>query len=65
MVDYFHRLRLGRGWKTGDSIVRDYNVHDEDHFSVEQKITFYFSQVHGSENQWLGKPSSFFPSIDH
>ncbi|KAF7506835.1 hypothetical protein GJ744_011181 [Endocarpon pusillum] len=48
-----HKLRIGAGWKTGDSIVRQYNVHDIDQFSIEQAVTVYFSRLRHSSEHWI------------
>lgn len=55
MSSYSHRLRIGAGWKTGDSIVREYNVHEIDRFSIEQAVTIYFSRLRPSPGHWVGK----------
>lgn len=55
MTLYRHKLRIGAGWKTGDSIVRHYNVHDIDQFSIEQAVTVYFSRLRHSSEHWIGK----------
>jgi hypothetical protein len=53
MSTYNHKLRIGAGWKTGDSILRQYNVHDMDRFSVEQAVTVYFSRLRPSPDHWV------------
>lgn len=57
MQDYLSNLRKGKDWKPGNSIVRDFTVHDEDLFSIDQTATIYtkfISQANGNDH-WLGK----------
>lgn len=45
-------------WKTGDSIVRRYEVHDQQYFSVEQVLSIYLtrtSNYNQNSKQWFGK----------
>ena len=52
MGNYHERLRTGRTWDHGDSVVRKYVVHDEEHFSIHQTATVHLQQQ-GSSDQWL------------
>ena len=56
---YLHRLRIGTGWKIGDSILRDYNVYALPHFSIEQKVTIQFSRLRHAPEHWIGMPLKF------
>lgn len=51
---YHERLSRGRGGehRPGDSIVRDFSVHDHDHFSLEQDISV---NITSTGDKWLGK----------
>jgi hypothetical protein len=53
MSAYLHKLRMGTGWKPGDSIVRTYDALTERLFSIEQSATVYLarSQKH---KHWTG-----------
>lgn len=55
MARYSHLLRVGARWRTGDSIVRQYNVHSEDRWSIEQAVTVYFSRLRQPSDSWIGK----------
>lgn len=46
-----HHRNLGRG--LGDSIVRQYNVHDVTHFSIEQTMSIYVAAI--KKHGWTGK----------
>ena len=52
MKSYSEKLRSGRNWNQGDSIVRQHIVHDEEHFSIHQTATIHF-QMQGPNDQWL------------
>ncbi|RMZ91084.1 hypothetical protein DV736_g1664, partial [Chaetothyriales sp. CBS 134916] len=52
MASYREKLRFGSGWKTGDSIVRQYTVYDENYFTIEQKITVSLNLVDRRLNHW-------------
>ncbi|KAK3657556.1 hypothetical protein LTR56_002331 [Elasticomyces elasticus] len=41
MEDYLRRLADADAWKQGDSVVRQYTLHDEEHFTIEQNLTVY------------------------
>ncbi|RDW67506.1 hypothetical protein BP6252_08902 [Coleophoma cylindrospora] len=50
-----------RPWKTGDSIVRRYEVHDQQYFSIEQLLSIYVSTIPNSGQsgkQWFALVSS-------
>ncbi|KAM7213035.1 hypothetical protein V8F06_011589 [Rhypophila decipiens] len=53
METYLHNLRVGKGWKCGDSIVRAFTVHDEQLFSIEQKVTVYVSRIDKMSEKWI------------
>ena len=55
MNQYRHKLRIGAGWKTGDSIVRHYSIYDVDQFCIEQAVTIQFSRLRHSLEHWIGK----------
>jgi hypothetical protein len=55
MESYRQRLMLGNGWRTGDSVVRRYTVHNEDQFSIDQTITIYFSPLEHSTDKWISR----------
>ena len=46
MSRYTHNLNtsIGTGFALGNSIVRDFDVHDETHFVIEQRISIYLSR---------------------
>lgn len=50
MEVYTHRLKMDA--LIGDSIVRQYFVHDERHFSLEQEMTISLNQV---GDHWIGE----------
>jgi hypothetical protein len=61
MVTYKGRLRTYKLWNVADSIVRGYNIHDKENFSIEQKMTVYFTQREKSKKSsdgWLCKQFS-------
>jgi hypothetical protein len=39
LVEYVHRLRRQDGLEAGNSVVRAFNVHSAQYFSIEQDIT--------------------------
>ena len=55
MNRYSQNLRIGQGWRTGDSIVRGYHIFDWNHFSIEQRITIYLNRVEHSRKYWRGQ----------
>ena len=50
---YLERISRGREREhgPGDSIVRDFSIHDQDHFSLEQDISVNITSAGG---KWLG-----------
>ena len=54
MTRYGHWLRIGTKWKIGDSVVRQFHVHNKEHFSIEQAVTIYFSRLRQSWDSWIG-----------
>lgn len=46
MSRYIHNLntRMETGCALGNSIVRDFDVHDETHFIIEQRISIYLGR---------------------
>ena len=55
MNAYQSDLSEGRSWQVGDSIVRQYVVHDEEYFSMQQTITIHLSfQGVGDKATWMG-----------
>jgi hypothetical protein len=60
MERYRDRLSRGTPWRTGDSIVRRYEVHTQEYFSIEQLLTVYLSPSKessrdGNISKWLGE----------
>lgn len=60
MENYRERLNTGSSFRTGDSVVRKYEVHDQEFFSIEQLVTIYVSTAHkndkdGKNESWLGE----------
>ena len=58
MKDYRTRLRTGSSFRTGDSIVRKYEVHDQEFFSIEQLVTIHVStekNKDGKNERWPGE----------
>ena len=58
MEDYRTRLSTGSSFRTGDSIVRKYEVHDQEFFSIEQLVTIHISTENnkdGKNERWLGE----------
>ena len=51
---YMEKVTNGRETETqsGDSIVREFSIHDNEHFSLEQDISIYITNALGA---WLGK----------
>lgn len=68
MEDYRERLNREGSFRDGDSIVRKYEVHDQEFFSIEQLVTIYVSTAahendkDGKNESWLGE-ESHGPSI--
>lgn len=55
MEAYLHNLTIGQGWKCGNSIVRSYNIHDGQTFSIEQTVTVYVGRLEKESGKWIGK----------
>src|SRR3569833_514681 len=57
MIRYADQLAEGSGWKPGNSIVRQYVLHDREHFSIEQYVTIVLCLRPLSEGRpsWTGK----------
>lgn len=60
MEDYRERLNTESLFRDGDSIVRKYEVHDQEFFSIEQLVTIYVSTTNehdgdGKNESWLGE----------
>jgi hypothetical protein len=55
MADYRYRLRIGLKWKPGDSVVREFEILDEDHFIVEQTATICVTAKDEKKTSWIGK----------
>jgi hypothetical protein len=55
METYLQNLKIGQGWKCGDSIVRSFHVQDEYRFSIEQKVTVYVANIDKLTERWIGK----------
>lgn len=52
MLQYRNILGTENVWKTGDSIVREFTIHDEEHCTIEQDISICIDRVGQS---WIGK----------
>lgn len=52
MTQYENTLRMEYRWKTGDSIVRGFAIHDTEHFTIEQDISICIDRV---GRGWIGK----------
>jgi hypothetical protein len=57
MERYYNALGDGHGWKQADSVVRQYILHDKEHFSIEQKVTVYLHNESGTQ-PWTGKSTN-------
>lgn len=55
METYLHNLRVGHGWECGNSVVKEFTIHDEQLFSIEQKVTVYVSRVDKLSERWIGQ----------
>ncbi|CZT46685.1 uncharacterized protein RSE6_07150 [Rhynchosporium secalis] len=55
MGNYRYRLRIGLEWRAGDSIVRDFDVLDKDHFMIEQLASVYITARDEKKTSWIGK----------
>lgn len=56
---YLETLLTLNSWRSGDSVVRNYEIHDRTYFSLEQVVTMYTyvnqdRDSDGSGNNWLG-----------
>ena len=54
MEKYNTDLRMGIGWRTGDSIVRGYTVYDSETFSIDQTITVCLNKLDIGRKYWQG-----------
>jgi len=52
METYLHDLKKGDKWKCGNSVVRSFEVHDEQTFSIQQTVTVYVASI---DKPWIGK----------
>ncbi|KAK8043211.1 hypothetical protein PG994_013694 [Apiospora phragmitis] len=55
MGSYVHSLRMGRGWRVSDSIVRRIEIHDMHRFSLEQFVTVQISSSSDEDRPWTGE----------
>ena len=60
MEDYRKGLNTGTAFRDENSIVRKYEMHDHEFFSIEQFVTIYVSTTHehdkdGKNESWLGE----------
>jgi hypothetical protein len=60
---YLHNLSVGQDWETGNSIVRSYDVHDGQDFSIEQTATIYFGLLDAETEKWVGESDSHSSSL--
>ena len=54
MGKYLHKLAMGHGWKSYDSIVRKIDVHDDRYFSIEQMLTILLTKNQKNPEKWIG-----------
>ncbi len=54
MRTYLHKLKMGNGWKSYDSIVRKVDVHDDRYFSIEQMLTILLTKNNRNPEKWIG-----------
>ena len=54
MGKYLHKLAMGDGWKSYDSIVRKVDVHDDRYFSIEQMLTILITKNKRNPEKWIG-----------
>lgn len=54
MGKYLHKLAMGKGWKSYDSIVRKVHVHDDRYFSIEQMLTILITKNKRNPEKWIG-----------
>lgn len=52
---YLHGLRMGKGWRPFQSIVRDLEVHDQFRFSIEQFVTVQIKMSPDLPYGWTSK----------
>lgn len=52
---YLHGLRMGKGWRPFQSIVRDLEVHDQFRFSIEQFVTVQIKMHPNPPYGWTSK----------
>lgn len=55
MAQYRQTLRRRQGWKFGDSVVRDYELYDEEHFTIEQNITLHYMELEKEPGETGGR----------
>lgn len=60
---YLSNLKMGRGWKTYHSIVRQMEVHDNTRFSLEQNLTILVKRSGSDYKKWRGKPHGAVLSV--
>lgn len=57
MEQYKEKLRQGylsrHEWRHGDSIIRQFTIHDQEYFSFDQIGTIYLSRPDETTNEWL------------
>lgn len=54
MEAYLHNLKIGQGWRCRKSVVRSFNTHSENEFSIEQAVTVYVASTDKKAERWLG-----------
>ena len=54
MGKYLHKLAMGDGWRSYDSIVRKVDVHDDRYFSIEQMLTILITKNKENPDKWVG-----------
>ena len=60
---YLSNLKMGKGWKTYHSIVRQMEVHDNTRFSLEQNLTIFVKRSRSDFKKWRGKPRGVVLSV--
>lgn len=63
MDTYLSNLKMGKGWKTYQSIVRQMEVHDDTRFSLEQNLTIFVKRSRSDFKKWRGKPHGAVLSV--
>ncbi|KAI9930215.1 hypothetical protein ASPWEDRAFT_167883 [Aspergillus wentii DTO 134E9] len=63
MDQYLHSLSTGRDVKPGDSIVREYHVHDASNFSMLQEMSIWVEKVSSGYVRKFGHPYAYIEDM--